>query len=48
MTDSTGVIPTSRPSGASGAPTLEQVAEVAGVSRSTASRAIKGSLRVSP
>lgn len=31
-----------------GAPTLEQVAELAGVSRSTASRAINGGLRVSP
>ncbi|RYV49840.1 LacI family DNA-binding transcriptional regulator [Pengzhenrongella frigida] len=31
-----------------GAPTLEQVAERAGVSRSTASRAINGGLRVSP
>ena len=30
------------------APTLEQVAERAGVSRSTASRAINGGLRVSP
>ncbi|WP_019136605.1 LacI family DNA-binding transcriptional regulator [Cellulomonas massiliensis] len=30
------------------APTLEQVAELAGVSRSTASRAINGGLRVSP
>jgi len=32
----------------SDAPTLEQVAELAGVSRSTASRAINGGLRVSP
>ncbi|WP_231495934.1 LacI family DNA-binding transcriptional regulator [Cellulomonas sp. HZM] len=31
-----------------GTPTLEQVAELAGVSRSTASRAINGGLRVSP
>lgn len=31
-----------------GAPTLEQVAELAGVSRSTASRAINGGVRVSP
>ena len=31
-----------------GAPTLDQVAELAGVSRSTASRAINGGLRVSP
>ena len=31
-----------------GAPTLEEVAELAGVSRSTASRAINGGLRVSP
>jgi DNA-binding LacI/PurR family transcriptional regulator len=36
------------PSAAHGVPTLEQVAERAGVSRSTASRAINGGLRVSP
>src|SRR5687768_6829033 len=42
--------PAPRParSGRSGAPTLEEVAEVAGVSRSTASRTINGRLRVSP
>ncbi len=34
--------------GRAGAPTLDQVAELAGVSRSTASRAINGGLRVSP
>ncbi len=34
--------------GRAGAPTLEEVAELAGVSRSTASRAINGGLRVSP
>ncbi|MGO2043604.1 MAG: LacI family DNA-binding transcriptional regulator, partial [Cellulosimicrobium funkei] len=30
------------------APTLDEVAQTAGVSRSTASRAINGGLRVSP
>jgi DNA-binding LacI/PurR family transcriptional regulator len=40
---------TFHPDGAPAAtPTLEQVAELAGVSRSTASRAINGGLRVSP
>ena len=32
----------------SSAPTLDEVAQTAGVSRSTASRAINGGLRVSP
>lgn len=40
--------PTAGPAPAAGVPTLEQVAERAGVSRSTASRAINGGLRVSP
>ncbi|WP_028044871.1 LacI family DNA-binding transcriptional regulator [Cellulomonas sp. URHE0023] len=39
---------TYHPQDAPAAPTLEQVAERAGVSRSTASRAINGGLRVSP
>ena len=51
MTDSTATAPRSARrarSAVSGAPTLEEVAELAGVSRSTASRAINGGLRVSP
>ncbi|WNB86285.1 LacI family DNA-binding transcriptional regulator [Cellulomonas sp. ATA003] len=45
MADSTV---TTSPRRRAGAPTLEEVAELAGVSRSTASRAINGGLRVSP
>jgi len=44
----TAAPPVARQLGRAGAPTLDQVAELAGVSRSTASRAINGGLRVSP
>ncbi|KGM11018.1 LacI family DNA-binding transcriptional regulator [Cellulomonas bogoriensis] len=46
----TAQVPRTRtsPGGAGYAPTLEEVAERAGVSRSTASRAINGGLKVSP
>ena len=47
-TEGTQAIPPGQSFSRPAAPTLEQVAERAGVSRSTASRAINGGLRVSP